>query len=80
MLNQYFYLHAILNANPTIVYMHLPPAIFAIANGPVPQYAPPLKARVTLVELGTDADPFIGIGYDENKTFVAEFVAEAPLQ
>lgn len=80
MLNQYFYLHAILNANPTMVYMHLPPAIFAIANGPVPQYAPPLKARVTLVELPAGADQFMGIGYDENHTFVAEFVAEAPLQ
>lgn len=80
MLNQYFYLHAVLNANPTIVYMHLPPAIFAIADGPVPQYAPPLKARVTLVEMDAGADPLFGIGYDENQTFVAEFLAEAPPQ
>ena len=78
MLYQYFYLHAILNANPTIVYMHLPPAIYAIANGPVPQYAPPLKDRVTLVEMPLGADPTIGKGYDENQTFVAEFVAVAP--
>ena len=78
MLNQYFYLHAILNANPTIVYMHLPAAIYAIANGPVPQGAPPLKARVTLVEMPLGSDPTIGKGYDENQTFVAEFVAVAP--
>jgi len=77
---QYWYLHAVLNANPTIVYMHLPPAVFAIANGPVPKGAAPLKKRVTLVELGAGADLLFGIGYDENETFVAEFLAEAPLQ
>lgn len=74
---QYWYLHAVLNANPTIVYMHLPPAVFAIADGLVPLGAPPLKARVTLVEMDFDADPMTGFGYDEDQTFVTTFAAQA---
>jgi hypothetical protein len=74
---QYWYLHAVLNANPTIVYMHLPPAVFATANGPVPEGAPSLKARVSLVELPLDADPAVGFGYDENQTLVTTFAAQA---